>query len=226
MKLSALIIDDEPAAREGLAADVSDIPYMEVKGQAGNAFEAFQLIHALSPAVIFLDINMPGMSGLDFLRLLKIDSPVILTTAYREYALESYELAVLDYLLKPISPQRLRMATDKLFKWAKSARQSVETDEQSIQHIFLKCNGRMQRIDLDDILYVESANNYIFVHTKTRRHMSYMTLKGIEGQLPPGRFVKVHKSYIISRQHIRSLDRNAVRISQNMTTTTSQASEK
>jgi DNA-binding LytR/AlgR family response regulator len=214
MKLSALIIDDEPAAREGLAADISDIPYMEVRGQAANAFEAFQSIHALAPAVIFLDINMPGMSGLDFLRLLKIDSQVILTTAYREYALESYELAVLDYLLKPISPERLRVATDKLLKWAKSIRQPHEAGEQTGQYIFVKCNGRIERFAFDDIQYVEGANNYVFIHTKAGRYMSYMTLKGIELQLPARGFIKVHKSYIISKQHIQSLDRNTVRINE------------
>lgn len=212
MKFSALIIDDEPAAREGLASDVSDIPYMEVKGLAANAFQAFELIHSLAPAVIFLDINLPGMSGLEFLRLLKTESQVILTTAYRDYALESYELAVLDYLLKPISPGRLRMATNKLLNRTNRTNRPDEEAGQEGQYIFLKCNGRMERIALDDILYFEGANNYVFVHTKVARYMSYITLKGIELQLPAGRFIKVHKSYIISKQHIHSLGRDTVRI--------------
>lgn len=212
MKLSALIIDDEPAAREGLAEDVKDIPYMEVAGLAASAYDAFELIHALAPSVVFLDIAMPGMSGLEMIPLLKIRPLVILTTAYREYALESYSLGVLDYLLKPISPQRLRMATDKALNWLKDKTQETDHTGTPGKYIFLKCNGTMERIDLDDILYFEGANNYVFIHTTTKRYISYITLKSIEERLPAGQFVKTHKSYIISKRHIRSMNLSTVRV--------------
>jgi len=214
MKLSALIIDDEPAAREGLAVDVKDIPYMEVAGHAASAYEAFELIHTLAPSVIFLDINMPGMSGLEFILLLKVRPLIILTTAYREYALESYALGVLDYLLKPISPDRLRMATEKALTWFKDRPQETGQTGTAGKYIFLKCNGKLERLDLDDILYFEGANNYVFIHTTSMRYLSYITLKSIEEQLPAEQFVKIHKSYIISKQHIRSMDRYTVKINE------------
>ena len=212
MKLTTLIIDDEPAAREGLAADIRDIPCVEVSGIASNAFEAFELIHQLSPDVLFLDIDMPGMSGIEFIKLLKVRPLVILTTAYREYALESYDLAVLDYLLKPISPERLRTAVKKAFDWLTERRPSTGSAEFEQQYMFVKLNGKMERLLLGDILYFEAANNYVSIHTKTGRFLTYVTLKRIEEQVPADQFIKVHKSFVVSKNYIRSIGRNSITV--------------
>lgn len=211
IKLSALIVEDEPAARDGLAADVNDIPYMEVVAVAANAADASRLIVSMQPAVIFLDIQMPGMTGLDLVRSLNEKPLVILTTAFSEYALESYDLGVVDYLLKPISPARLRLAADKAFESYRSKRFPL-SGAANPDYIFLKCNGRIEKISLDDIYYFEGANNYVHVYTKGSKFLSYMTLKGVEEQLPPGQFVKIHKSFIVSKRHIHSMDKSTIRV--------------
>jgi DNA-binding LytR/AlgR family response regulator len=212
MKLRVLVVDDEKTAREGLAADIGDIPYLEVAGLAANSFEAFELIHQLQPEIIFLDIDMPGMSGLEFLKILKIKPLVILTTAFREYALESYEFGVLDYLLKPISPERLKLAADKAIDLVNGRTRQNDPREMGDAHIFIKCNGKMERILLAEILYFEAANNYVFIHLKGRRLISYITLKSVEERVSPEAFVRIHKSYIIAKAHIQSIERNIIRI--------------
>jgi DNA-binding LytR/AlgR family response regulator len=207
MKLNCLIIDDEPAARNGLAADLAEIIGVAVPGLAPNAFEALEMINNQQPDLIFLDIHMPGLSGLDFLRLIKIKPMVILTTAHPEYALAGYELGVLDYLVKPVSPERLQMACDKAIDLHAQRNQPLPSPS-AADYFFIKCNGKIEKIALIEILFIESANNYIIIHTRTKKLMAYYTLKGIESHLPADRFIRVHKSYIVSKTHIRQIDKN------------------
>jgi DNA-binding LytR/AlgR family response regulator len=213
MKLSYIIIDDEPTARNGLEEDLREIDFLEIKGTASNAFEALEMIKNYAPELIFLDIEMPGLSGLDFLRLIKVKPMVILTTAYPEYALDGYELAVVDYLLKPISLQRLKIACDKAIELYSYRNQQLVISPPQ-EYFFIKCNGKMEKIDVSEILYIEAANNYIFIYTKTKRFMSYHTLKGIDDQLPKDKFVRVHKSYIVSKDHIQQIGKNGITINQ------------
>jgi two-component system LytT family response regulator len=213
MKLNCIIIDDEPTARFGLEEDLREIDFLKIQGTASNAFEALEMIKNYSPELIFLDIEMPGLSGLDFLRLIKVNPMVILTTAYPEYALDGYELGVVDYLLKPIAFERLRLACDKAFQLYSYRNQQLVIGPPP-EYFFVKCNGKMEKIDLAEILYIEAANNYIFIHTKAKRFMSYHTLKGIDDQLPKNKFVRVHKSYIVSKDHIQQIDKNEIVINQ------------
>ena len=213
MKLSYIIIDDEPTARNGLAEDLSEFDFLEIKGAASNAFEALEMIKNYAPELIFLDIEMPGLSGLDFLRLIKVKPMVILTTAYPEYALDGYELGVVDYLLKPISLQRLKIACDKAIT-LHAYRNQQSLISPPYEYFYIKCNGKMEKIDLSEILYIEAANNYILIYTKTKRFMSYHTLKGIDDQLPKDKFVRVHKSYIVSKDHIQQIGKNEIIINQ------------
>jgi DNA-binding LytR/AlgR family response regulator len=208
-----MIIDDEPAARNGLAEDIREIDFLEVAGIAGNAFEALQLINAVLPGLIFLDIEMPGLNGLDFMKLLTVKPLVVLTTAYPQYALAGYELGVVDYLLKPIYVDRLKVACDKALELY-NYRNSEKTQPAQPAFVFLKCDGIMEKIYLADILYVEAANNYVIVHTTARRFLTYHTLKGMESQLPAGQFVKVHKSFIVSTAHITRITPGEVYINQ------------
>jgi DNA-binding LytR/AlgR family response regulator len=209
MKLNYIIIDDEPTARNGLEEDLREIDFLKIKGMASNAFEALEMIKNYAPELIFLDIEMPGLSGLDFLRLIKVKPMVILTTAYPEYALDGYELGVVDYLLKPISLQRLKIACDKAMELYSYRNQQLVISPPP-EYFFIKCNGKMEKIDLSEILYIEAANNYIFIFTKNKRFMSYYTLKGIDDQLPKDKFVRVHKSYIVSKDHIQQIVKNEI----------------
>jgi DNA-binding LytR/AlgR family response regulator len=213
MKLNCIIVDDEPTARLGLKEDLNEIDFLNVLEAASNAFEALEMIKNCSPALIFLDIEMPGFSGLDFLRLIKVKPMVILTTAYPKYALDGYEHGVVDYLLKPISVERLKIACDKAYELYNYRNQQFSINPPA-EYFFIKCNGKMEKVDLREVLYVEAANNYIFIHTKTKRFMSYHTLKGIDDQLPKDKFVRVHKSYIVSKDHIQQIDKNEIVIGQ------------
>jgi len=212
-KIKCIIIDDEPAARNGLAEDIREINFLEIAGAAGNVFEALEIIQKFSPGLIFLDIEMRGLNGLDFLKLIKVKPLVILTTAYPQFALMGFELGVVDYLLKPISAERLKVACDKALELY-NYRNNEPSKPGRSAFVYLKCNGMMEKIHLADILYVEAANNYVVVHTPTRRLLTYRTLKGMENQLPADQFVKVHKSFIVSKAHVTQITRSEVYINQ------------
>ena len=217
MKPSCLIVDDEPLARKGLAEDLDSIGLVTVKGMASSTREAGALLAAQPLDLLFLDIEFhfgeadPGRSasgtaGLDFLRDLVEKPLVILVTAYPQYALTGYEHGVVDYLVKPVPLLRLRAACEKAVE---QHRLRCMTGQ---PHLFLKCNGVHERIDIADILFIEAANNYIRVHTTGKKLLVYLSLKGIEEQLPPGEFLQVHKSFLIARRHIRRIDTDSLTV--------------
>jgi two-component system LytT family response regulator len=212
-KIKCIIIDDEPTARNGLAEDIREIDFLEIAGIAGNAFEALELIHRVSPGLIFLDIEMPGLNGLDFLRLIKVKPLIILTTAYPQYALAGFELGVVDYLLKPIPADRLKLACNKALELY-NYRNGETLKPVEPAFVYLKCDGVMEKIYFSEILYVEAANNYVYIHTVAKRLLTYHTLKGMENRLPAYQFVKVHKSFIVSKAHITQITRNEVYINE------------
>ncbi len=209
MKLYCIIIDDEQTARNGLAADIKEIACFQIKALASSAFEALEKIKEYSPDLIFLDIEMPGLSGIDLLKLIKVSPMVIITTAYPQFALEGFDQGVVDYLLKPISQQRLRLACDKAYRQFMLQRQ-LPTQDHAADYCYLKCDGKFEKIPYDAILYIEAANNYILVHTPVRRFVTYSSLKNISGQLPQNRFVRVHKSFIVGKEHITQINGNEI----------------
>jgi len=202
MKLNCLVVDDEPIARNGLAQDLKEFPELGVISLAENAFHALQVLNSSKRIdILFLDIDMPGLNGLDLLKLARIKPVVIITTAYPQYALDGFELGVVDYLLKPISSARLKTAIDKATKWL-----ALPVDQQAGQKtddfLYIKCNGKYEKILFSDIRYVEAANNYVYIYVAEKKFISYHSLKSIQKQLPPALFVRVHKSYLVSRRHI------------------------
>ncbi len=217
--IRCLIIDDEAPARAVVRKYLSDIPGYEILAECKNAFEANEAIHSLQPDLIFLDINMPKLTGLKMLEGLRNPPLAIITTAYREYALESFELDVVDYLHKPFSLERFMQALNK----ARSRQSSTaptppmsapETGEQSKgvenDFIFLKVDGRVIRIDLRDVLFFEAVGDYISVETRHGKHLSYITMKKMVDLLPARRFARIHKSYIVNLSKVSSIDGNRV----------------
>lgn len=213
MELTCIIIDDEQTARNGLAADIKEINYLQIKGLASDAFEALGKINKYSPDLIFLDIEMPGLSGIDFLKLIKVKPMVIITTAYPQFALDGFEQGVIDYLLKPISRQRLRIACDKALEQF-MLHQLLPAQNDTSDYCYLKCNGKFEKIPYNAILYIEAANNYILVHTSNKRFVTYSSLKNIAGQLPKDKFVRIHKSFIVGKEHITQINGNEIFIDQ------------
>ena len=212
-RLRCLIIDDEPLARKVLCEYVEDVDFLTLAGESENPVQANNFISKDNIDLLFLDIQMPKMSGIDFLKHLKSAPPVILTTAYSEYALEGYELDVLDYLLKPIGFERFLSAANKAKDYYDLIQQST-AETRPPEFFFVKCDQKLEKINLADVLFVEAMANYVIIHTSQRHYVTYLTLKGIEEKLPPNDFVRIHKSYLVSVAAIQSVDRDEVKLIQ------------
>jgi DNA-binding LytR/AlgR family response regulator len=211
MNPTCVIIDDEPPARNGLKEDLVALGIFTVAGMAGSAEQAGELLKTTAADLIFLDVEMPWTNGLEFLSALDVKPMVILVTAYPQYALHGYEHGVIDYLLKPVSPERLKLACEKALEWW-VLRNNADSQAGPEGDLYIKSNGKFERIGYDEILYLEAANNYVIVHTRQKKYLVYQTLKGMEKQLPPQRFLQTHKSFIVARPHIRQIDRNSIAI--------------
>lgn len=210
MKLKCLIIDDEPIARKGLEEYVKEVPFLHLSGVCEDAMKASVLIKSESVDLMLLDIQMPKLSGIDFLKTLKDPPLVIFTTAFSEYALESYSLDVIDYLVKPIPFDRFLKATQKAFDYH-VLRQKGSSEKES-DFFFIKCDHKFEKIKYDDVQYVEAMQNYCIVHTRERKFITHITLNGLEEKLPESKFLKVHKSFIISLDKINSVDGSEIAI--------------
>jgi DNA-binding LytR/AlgR family response regulator len=209
MKLKCLIVDDEPIARRGLEEYVSEISLLQLVHSCESAFKAANFLNTQPVDLILLDIQMPNVSGIEFLRGLKNPPMVIFTTAHSSYALEGYSLDVIDYLLKPISFDRFLKAVQKAHDYhvLKQPTKELESD-----YFFIKVNHQFEKVNYDEVLYVEAMQNYCIVHTSTRKLITYHTLSGLEKQLPPTQFLKIHKSFIAAIEKISALDSNELKI--------------
>lgn len=220
MNIRCLVIDDEPLARRVIQRYAADIPYLEMTGECANAIEAIEVLHNRETDLLFLDINMPGLTGMDFLRTLKNPPMVIITTAYAEYALQGYELDVVDYLMKPFGFDRFFKAVQKAEELLKGrgnrVRERAEPERPAESFIFVKSSKKTYRITLDDILYIEALGDYVKIFTTERMIVSYQSLKNIEALLPPASFPRIHKSFIIELSRIDLVEGNHVRIRDRM----------
>lgn len=214
MSLTCYIIDDEPLAIEVIESHVSKIDGLEVKATFQNAIKAFQELRNNSVDVLFLDIQMPRLTGIEFLRTLKNPPKVIFTTAYREYALEGFELDVVDYLLKPISFERFLKAVDKVFDSLSTAPNTNTQEESQDQHhyVFVLSDKKNVKICLDEILYIESKRDFILIKTENKEVSTYQTITYMEERLPGSQFVRVHRSFIINLKKIESWSNNEVEL--------------
>ncbi len=212
MKLKCIIVDDEPIARKVIEEFIEDIDFMEVVGQAENPAKAIKLLNDNIVDVIFLDINMPTISGIDFLKSSKNTASIIMTTAYAEHAVEAFSLDVLDYLVKPIPFDRFLKACNKAKEVSETKQRLSATQQPINDHFFIKCDNQIEKVYYADLLYAESMMNYVLLHTPTRKMIVYITLKGLEEQLPENQFIKVHKSFIVNRSKIKSIEGNMINI--------------
>ena len=205
MKINCLIIDDEPASQDVLKKFVSDISWMEIKGICNNAIEAIEIVEKERIDVLFLDINMPKLSGLSFYKSLHNPPLVIFTTAYSEYAVDGFNLNAVDYLLKPFSFDRFYQSVEKV-------RNIVNKNS---NQLVLKSDKKLFLVQLDDILYVESLGDYIKVHTSNQNLVVYKTMNAISNSLPENKFFRVHKSFIINLEKISYVEGNQIAIDNN-----------
>ncbi|MEP7266397.1 MAG: LytTR family DNA-binding domain-containing protein [Saprospiraceae bacterium] len=212
MKLLSIIVDDEPIARKGLEEDIRDIDFIDVIGIAENTAQAMELVISKKPDLIFLDIEMPRINGLDFIKSLKDPPIVIIITAYSKYALKGYELDVLDFLVKPIDFDRLQKACNKAWDFYTLKHQASNKEPKTNSFFFVKVNGKFERINFNELLFVEAANNYVIYHTSNKKFLVNDTLRNVVNTLPAFHFIKIHKSYVVSVSKIESLTANEVTI--------------
>jgi len=202
--INCLIVDDEPIARNGMLEYIEQVDFLIPVGVCKNAIEASSALQKNHVDLVFLDIQMPKITGIDFLRNLPNPPLVIFTTAFPEYAIEGYELNVLDYLLKPISFERFFKAVVKAQATLGSRPKPEIT--QAGAYFFIKSNQKIEKVLIEDILYIEALSNYAILHTKTKKHIVYMSFKGIESQLPQDLFLKIHKSFMVAVNAIQTID--------------------
>lgn len=207
MKLRCIVVDDEPLARKGMEEYVHDIVYLQHVGSFENAVKAIAFLSENPVDLILLDIRMPKISGIEFLKSLKEPPMVIFTTAYSDHALEGYALDVIDYLVKPIAFSRFVKATQKAFDFY-LLRQKATT--QTNDYFFIKCEHKFEKVHYADLLYVEGMQNYCILHTVKKKLVTYITLTAMLDKLPADQFMKVHKSFIVSLSKINALDGNEV----------------
>lgn len=211
--MKCLIIDDEPLAVKLLKDYASKVPDLEVVMAGSDVFEGLKLAQSGEAHLIFLDIQMPELTGIQFMKVLNGKCKVILTTAYEEYALQAFDHDVVDYLLKPFSLDRFMTAVQRArerLQTAKPAAESVKAD-----YIFVKSEYRVVKIELKDILYLESLRDYVAIHTTSGKILTLQSLRSFEETLDPGKFMRIHKSYIISVDKIGAIERKRVVIGEN-----------
>lgn len=209
MKINCLIVDDEPIARRIVQEFVEDLDWLQLVGQVESPVKAINLLAQHSVDLLFLDIEMPQMSGLELLKNIPNPPAVIVTTAYPQYALEGFELNVLDYLLKPISMERFLKAALKAKAFFE---QKSKAPAPAADYFFVKCDGNIERIELRELLYVKALENYIVIQTTHRKYIAYLTMRGLEEYLPAAQFVKIHKSYLVPIAKIDRIEGNEVHI--------------
>lgn len=208
--INCLVVDDEPIARTGLLEHIKQIDFLHAVAECKSAMEAASWLQLKRIDLIFLDIQMPKLTGIDFIKNLTDPPLIVFTTAYPEYAIEGFELDVLDYLLKPISFARFFKAAVKAQDYLNL--KIKESHPVADDYFFIKCNQKLEKIKLADVQYIEGMSNYVTVHTKQKNYITYLTFKGVEEQLPHHLFIRTHKSFLVSVNAIQTIDGNELRL--------------
>ena len=208
MSISCIVIDDEPIARKGLEDYIRDIPSLEWKGSFRTAMEANTFLANQAVELVFLDINMPRLSGMDWYKTLTNPPEVIFTTAYREYALDGFELNATDYLLKPISFDRFLKAVNKVQQKLRASPGAVPDLTTPDDSFFIKEGHRLIRLNYRDVLFIESIKDYLFIYTPEKRYEVLLSLKQVAQDLPGDQFLRVHRSYVVALNKVNALEGN------------------
>lgn len=212
--MNCIIIDDDEISRISLKHLISQVPYLNPIGEYPNASDSLSAINDKNVDLMLLDIELPGLSGIDFIKGLKKPPLTILVTSKKEYAVEAFECNVIDYLVKPIP-------VDRFFKAMERAKDIFDNYKKNLvtsgpDHLFVKVSGTLIKIDTKDILWVEAMGDYISVYTSQKKHTIHSTMKSIENKLSPDKFIRVHRSYIVSIDNINSIDDNTILINKQL----------
>jgi len=215
MSYTCLIVDDEQLARRLLQEFVTKVPMLELAGMCKNPLEAMEVLNSKRIDIMFLDIQMPEITGVEFMKSLQHKPATIFTTAYSEYALEGYQLDVIDYLVKPFPLDRFIKAVNKAIDFIdlkKSANKKDQKKSMDSNHLLLRADHKIYKVALEDIQYIEGLKEYVSYYTNEKRIIVLQSLKSIEESLPSDKFIRVHRSYIVPIDKIKTLDGNQVQI--------------
>jgi DNA-binding LytR/AlgR family response regulator len=215
MNFNCLIVDDEPIAQQILEKYISQIDVLNLVGKCGNAFEALNVLHKEQIDIVFLDIKMPSLSGLDMLKTLQAPPNVILTTAFSEFGVESYEYGITDYLLKPISFERFLKAVNKLVIPQNSKLTLPQPEDKIVEptFIFFKADKKIHKYYFSDILFIEGSGNYVKIHSQHEKPLMVLDkLTDLQNKLPQKQFIRIHKSFIVNVSHIQKIEGNMIKI--------------
>ncbi len=203
-KMKVIIVDDEPLSQKGIKNYIGKIDFLELTGICENAFEAMQVLEQDNVDVMLLDIEMPNFTGIQLLKSITTKPLTIIISAYSEFALDGYNLDVIDYLVKPVSYDRFYKALNKAHEYY-SLKKMVQIND-TLNHLFVKTNKKIEKVYLDDILYVEALHNYVAIYTLSSKIITYQTLKSIETQLPKNKFIRVQRSFIVAIEKINAIE--------------------
>ena len=213
MSYRCLIVDDESLALRLMEDHVSKVPGLEIVGKCRHALEALQVLQREEIDILFLDIQMPDLTGVELIKILKHKPAIILTTAYAEYALEGYQLEVVDYILKPIALDRFLQAVRKAQEWVDLRKQAPSVPQTTKpDHFFVKSDYKQVRINYADVTYVEGLREYVSIYAGGKRIVTLETMKNMEQLLPSDLFMRVHKSYIVNTSRIKSINGNQIEL--------------
>jgi DNA-binding LytR/AlgR family response regulator len=216
MKTKCLVIDDEPLARDLMRSHIEKLENFEIVAECGDAMHALQELRNYKVDLMFMDIQMPQITGIEFLKTLKYPPKVIITTAYREYALDGFELDVVDYLLKPITFERFLKSINKYYQIAKEeSPNNVPTTLSALPEtafIYVKENKKVIKLHLNEILYVEGLSEYVQIHTSKKRIVTKTSMTKMQEKLPDTGFMRIHKSFIVSMDRIEAFTTNSIEI--------------
>lgn len=210
--INAIIVDDEPLALDILESYIEKTPNVNLLKRCENAMEAFEIVRSGEVDLMFLDIQMPQMTGIEFLKSLKNPPLVVFTTAYSEYALDGYDLNVLDYLLKPIPLDRFMVAVNKALDQLEPTEQHAGIADESADFIFVKSDKKLVKVRYADILYIEGLKDYVIIRMKDSRVITLQTMKSLESKMPSDKFRRIHRSYIVAIDKIEAVIGNMVEI--------------
>lgn len=216
MKTKCIIIDNEPLARDLIRNHISKLESFEIVAECGDAMKALQELRDQKVDLMFMDIQMPQITGIEFLKILKNPPKVIITTAYREYALDSFEHDVVDYLLKPITFERFLKSVNKYYQSSQDETQVLASVSEVIQSeeafIYVKENKRVLKVNLNEILYIEGLSEYVQIYTDTKKIITKTSLTKLEEKLPNDGFLRIHKSFIVSVSRIEAFTSNTIEV--------------
>jgi len=203
-EMNCMIVEDEPLAARVLESYIKQTPGLSLIGICEDALSAMEVLNANKVDLIFLDINLPKINGLEFIKTLQKNYSIVLTTAYHQYAIEGFNLDVMDYLLKPITFERFLKAVNKTREYNQLLERKSDAPEPD--YFFVKSENKLEKINFNEILFVESLANYVIIQTATKKIITYSTLKNVEDHLPSTRFIKVQKSFIVSLDKIDRIE--------------------